>query len=230
MEITPTATQTLGESSSGKAANSFTGLADDFDDFLILLTTQLQHQDPLAPTDTNEFTNQLVQFASIEQQVQQNTNLEKLIDLQGQNQAIGALSFMGRTIEAQGNTNMLIDGETTFTYRLPENASGASISIFDSSGELVFQEAAPTDAGLHDIVWDGSTNAGGLAPDGAYSFLVTAIGRNDAPLDVTHGVVGVVSGISFENGETILGIGNVAVPLDNVTGILEPQNAASSDS
>jgi len=230
MEIDQTATQTLGQASSGKAATSLTGLADDFDNFLILLTTQLQHQDPLSPTDTNEFTNQLVQFANVEQQVQQNTNLEQLIDLQGQNQAVGALSFMGKRIEAQGNTNMLEDGETTFSYRLSEAASGASISIFDSAGDLVFQDAAPTEAGIHDIVWDGSTNDGGLAPDGAYSFLVTALGENDATLDVVHGVVGTVTGVSFENGETMLGIGNVAVPLNNVTGILEPQNAASSES
>lgn len=234
MEIDQTANQnagqTIGALSSGKADKSLTGLADDFDNFLVLLTTQLQHQDPLAPTDTNEFTNQLVQFANVEQQVLQNKNLENLIELQSQNQAVGALSFIGQTVEAAGKTNMLTNGEATFSYRLPQTASTASVSIFNAAGDLVFQDTAPLEAGLHDIVWDGATRNGGTAEDGVYSFLVSAVDDNDAPIEVTHGVVGKVTGVSFIDGKTILGIGDVGVPLDLVTGILESQKAALTES
>jgi flagellar basal-body rod modification protein FlgD len=234
MEVDQTANQsagsTIGGASTSKATSSFTGLADDFDNFLTLLTTQLQHQDPLSPTDTNEFTNQLVQFANVEQQILQNKNLENLIELQSQNQAVGALSFVGQTVEASGTTNMLVNGEATFSYKLPETASSASVAIFDAAGDLVFQDAAPTEAGLHDIVWDGATLGGGTAEDGAYSFLVSAVDANDAQIEVTHGVIGKVTGISFIDGKTILGIGDVGVPLDRVTGILESQNAAPTES
>jgi flagellar basal-body rod modification protein FlgD len=222
--------QTIGEASASKSGESLTGLADDFDNFLVLLTTQLQHQDPLSPTDTNEFTNQLVQFASVEQQVLQNKNLEGLIDLQRQNQTVGALSFMGQTVEVAGNTNMLTDGETIFTYRLPETAAGATIAIFDANKKLVFQDAVPAEVGLHDIVWDGSTISGAIAPDGAYSFQVTAVDNDEVPIEITQGVVGKVTGVTFDNGKTILGIGDVGVSLDLVTGIHEPQNAAPTES
>jgi flagellar basal-body rod modification protein FlgD len=234
MEVDQTANQnarqTIGDASTGKAASAQSGLAGDFDNFLVLLTTQLQHQDPLSPTDTNEFTNQLVQFANVEQQILQNKNLENLIELQSQNQAVGALSFIGQTIEAAGTTNMLVNGEATFSYRLPETASSASIAIFDAAGELVFQDTAPPESGLHDIVWDGSTLGGGTAEDGAYTFLVSAVDADDAQIEVTHGVVGKVTGVSFVDGSTILGIGDVGVPLDRVTGILESQKAASTES
>ena len=83
MEVDQTANQsagsTIGGASTSKATSSFTGLADDFDNFLTLLTTQLQHQDPLSPTDTNEFTNQLVQFANVEQQILQNHVVGKTV-------------------------------------------------------------------------------------------------------------------------------------------------------
>lgn len=229
MEIESTPTSGTGSAgTAGNASQSLNGLASDFNNFLTLLTTQLQNQDPLSPTDTNEFTNQLVQFANVEQQVKQNSNLEKLIDLQSQNQAVGALAYLGNTIEASGNTNALINGQATFSYFLPESASAAQVQIFNAAGDLVFQDQVPTESGIHDIVWDGAVNqngapAGTIAPDGVYSFLVTAVDSKDLPVDVSHSIVGQVTGVSFEDGKTVLGIGDVAVPLDVVSGVLEPR-------
>src|SRR5579864_8816966 len=82
-------------------------LAGNFNTFLQLLTTQLQHQDPLDPLDTNQFTQQLVEFASVEQQVNMNTNLQTLISLQQTTEATSALQFLGSTVTASGNTATL---------------------------------------------------------------------------------------------------------------------------
>jgi len=60
-----------------KTTASKASLSQDFDDFLQLLTTQLQNQDPLNPMDSNEFTNQLVQFSQVEQQINSNQKLDK---------------------------------------------------------------------------------------------------------------------------------------------------------
>ena len=194
MEVSPT--QTATGTSSGQNS-SISSLAENFDNFLTLLTTQLQHQDPLAPLDSNEFTNQLVNFTGVEQQVLQNQNLEKLIALQEQIQTIGAVSYIGKVIEAAGNTNMLIDGGATFSYILPETAESAVMRVFDSSGDLVFQQTVEPTAGIHDIEWDGSTLQGGIAPDGAYAFAITALDNEELPIEVTHRILGRVTGISF---------------------------------
>ena len=225
MEVTPTPTDT----SSGQIT-SLSNLAENFDNFLTILTTQLQHQDPLDPLDSNEFTSQLVQFTGVEQQVLQNQNLETLIALQQQGQAVGSVSYIGKLIEATGNTNMLSDGEAIFSYILPEAAQAAAIQVFDSGGELVFQQSVDASAGIHDVVWDGTNLQGGTAPDGAYTFAVAAVDAEDQPIEVTHRVVGRVTGISFEDGNTILGIGEVGVPLQVVTGVQDaPEDAEQSE-
>ncbi len=223
-QTTPTPESTTGQTS------SLAGLAENFDNFLTILTTQLQHQDPLDPLDSNEFTSQLVQFTGVEQQVLQNQNLESLIALQEQNQAVGAVDYIGKTIEAAGNTNMLVGGEAIFSYLLPESAEAAALQVFDASGGLVFQQDVNTAAGVHDIAWDGTTIQGGIAPDGVYSFKVTALDAEEQNIDVTHRIVGRVTGISFEDGKTVLGIGEVGVPLDVITGVQDaPEDAEQSE-
>lgn len=227
MEIDTTAATTGTGSSS---FNSLSNLAENFDNFMTILTTQLQHQDPLSPLDSNEFTSQLVQFTGVEQQVLQNKNLESLIALQQQNQAVGAVTYIGKVVEATGNTNMLTNGGATFSYVLPESAAGATMQIFDAEGALVFQQPVNTSAGIHDVVWDGTTLQGGIAPDGAYSFNVTALNADEEPIEVTHRILGRVTGVSFADGNTLLGIGEVGVPLNVITGIQDsPEEAAQNE-
>ncbi len=227
MEIDSTAASSQGQSAS--TAKSLSGLADNFDNFLTILTTQLQHQDPLSPLDSNEFTSQLVQFTGVEQQVLQNKNLEQLIALQSTGQQLDAVSFLGKIVEAVGNTNMLTDGEATFSYILPETAETAVIQIFNKAGDLVFEEPVDKEAGLHDYEWDGSTTNGGTAPEGIYTFAVTAINDAEEPIAVVHRVLGLVTGVSIENGETVLGIGDVGVPLDAVKGIQTAPDKSSPE-
>ena len=210
MEILPSQTAAAPVS---RSTSSLANLAENFDNFLTILTTQLQHQDPLSPLDSNEFTSQLVQFTGVEQQVLQNQNLEKLIEIQQAAQTVAATSYIGKFVEAAGNTNLLINGGATFSYILPESAEAAAIRIFDSSGDLVFQQDVEPTAGIHDFVWDGTNLQDGIAPDGAYSFAITALDADELPIDVTLRILGRVTGISFEDGKTVLGIGEVGVPL-----------------
>jgi len=227
MEINAATIQT--PETPGSSGAGLTNLAENFDNFLTILTTQLQNQDPLSPLESNEFTNQLVQFTGVEQQVLQNKNLEKLIALQNSNQALSAVSFIGKVIEATGNTNTLTDGEATFSYSLPKEAAAAVVQIFNSSGELVFRQAAEKEAGLHDFVWNGDTLQGDKAPDGAaYNFSITAVDKDDAAIEAVLRVIGRVTGVSIENGETLLGLGDVGVPLDAVTGIQPPPDKTNS--
>src|SRR5450432_1070196 len=101
----PASTAATSPSTAQAAASAATpALAGNFNDFLKLLTTQLQHQDPTSPLDPNQFTQELVQFASVEQQINTNKSLGTMISLQQTQQAASALTFLGATVAVSGAT------------------------------------------------------------------------------------------------------------------------------
>ena len=140
-----------GSTSDSRAALS--KLTSDLDNFLTILTAQLQHQDPLEPLDTHEFTNQLVQFSSVEQAIQQNKNLESIIELNQNNMAISAVSYIGKEVSAAGKSNMLVNGKATFSYTLPEAAQAGTISITNQAGDVVFFGQAERTPGTHCLLY-----------------------------------------------------------------------------
>ena len=132
-------TTPLPTSSSGSSLSSTGGatLAGNFQTFLTLLTTQLQNQNPLDPLDTNQFTQQLVQFASVEQQLKTNDQLTSLVSLQQTAQSTQALGFVGKTAVVDGTTAALTNSSATWELSVPTN-SNVNISITSSTGQTVF--------------------------------------------------------------------------------------------
>src|SRR6516225_5863194 len=128
-------TQTSSSSSSNSSLSSTTGatLAGNFQTFLTLLTTQLQNQNPLDPLDTNQFTQQLVQFAGVEQQLKTNDSLQ-------------ALEFVGKTAIVSGNTTALTSSKATWELNVP-TTSTMSISIANSAGQTVYTGNYSANAG-----------------------------------------------------------------------------------
>ncbi|SLN69511.1 flagellar hook assembly protein FlgD [Oceanibacterium hippocampi] len=205
-----------------KADTSAANLAENFDDFLILLTTQLQNQDPLEPLDSNEFTQQLVQFTNVEQAIQQNKNLEALIELSGANQALSQattlVSYVGKAIEANGNEANLSGGTATWNYEMPPSAHDAQIRIYDEFNNLVYRGAAVASGGTHSFTWDGTgvnenlQPTGVTHPDGAYRIDVTATDADGAAVDdIGVFVRGVVTGVENDEGTLTLLIGKAKV-------------------
>src|SRR5437764_4901552 len=115
------------------ASTATTGIADNFQTFLTLLTTQLQNQNPLDPLDTNQFTQQLVQFAGVEQQLKTNDQLTSLVSLQQTAQATQALGFVGKTAVVDGASTRLTNSAATWTLGVEQN-SNVSVSIASSTG------------------------------------------------------------------------------------------------
>src|SRR6476620_1092951 len=101
------ASSSSGTSNNTTVNGSTSGIANNFDQFLSLLTTQLKNQSPLDPLDTNQFTAQLVQFAGVEQQLKTNETLTSLLGLNSANTATAAVGFIGSTITADGATTRL---------------------------------------------------------------------------------------------------------------------------
>src|SRR5712675_3738500 len=108
---------------SGSSTGTTTpGIADNFQTFLTLLTTQLQNQNPLDPLDTNQFTQQLVQFAGVEQQLKSNDQLSTLVSLQKPAQSTQALTFVGKTAVVDGSTTNLVNSATSWNLSVPTNS------------------------------------------------------------------------------------------------------------
>ncbi len=199
-----------------------TNLTETFDDFLTLLTTQLQYQDPLEPLDTNQFTEQLVQFANVEQAINTNTKLDQLIAAQGGNELTGALDYIGKTVTVEGTGLDLVDGGATLAYDLSGAASAVTVLVLDSLGQPVASLKGPSGTGPQEIVWDGKDDQGNQLPDGTYVFSVQAVDAQGDPVALKQGSVGRVSGLELVNGEVILTVGSLQVTLNQILSVREP--------
>jgi len=195
---------TEGSNSAQAAAK----LDDDLNKFLTLLVTQLQNQDPLDPMDATEFTSQLVQFASVEQQIYQNTNLEKMLNLQETSQISAMVDFIGNKVEFLGQKMPLENSAAEFSYVLPLGVKEANVNISNSEGINVFFAEAETTEGKHTINWDGIDKNSQQSPDGYYTVLVSAKDASGNLMEVEHLVTGKVSGAGVDDGVGKLFIGN----------------------
>ena len=156
MELAPVNGVPFKTSTADGSQSDSAGLADDFDSFLLLLTTQLKNQDPLSPLDTNQFTEQLVQFAGVEQSIKTNDRLESLIDLQNNDRLNSAVSYIGKSVAADSLVLSLENGESTITYDLGGDAKEVTIVVVDENGDTVRTIKGPTEFGSHQVLWDPS--------------------------------------------------------------------------
>jgi len=208
-------------------------LNGNFDEFLSLLTTQLKNQDPLSPMDSTQFTNQLVQFSGVEQQIKGNDTLNKLLTMQTLNMTALGVSFIGKDVEVAGN-NFVSDGvkSSSMSYTMPDGAAVGTISITNADGEVVYSKDADVTAGSHNFTWDGKDSVGNPMPAGTYTFKVSAQSATKDALNVTTYVPGHVSSLeSADDGTLLLNVSGQSVPLTDVRKISETastENASTS--
>jgi flagellar basal-body rod modification protein FlgD len=217
---------------STNAAASATGrarLAENFDTFLTLLTTQLKNQDPLSPMDSTQFTQQLVQMTGVEQQLLTNDLLEKLVSNTGSGIAT-AVSLIGKEVRADSDLAALSGGKAEWVYKLDRAASDVKVEVLDSKGRVV-QTIAPSDnkAGEHTFTWDGKTAVGSTAAEGVYSLRVTA--KDSEGSTVPTGIVaqGVVTGVQQVDGQTVVTINGAQIPWEKITLIRQAPQPEADD-
>src|SRR3977135_2618535 len=159
-------------------------LAGNFQTFLTLLTTQLKNQNPLDPLDTNQFTQQLVQFAQVEQQLKQNEQLATLVSIEKSAQSTTALAFVGQNVAVDGQTAALKNSSATWSFQVPKPIS-ATVTIKNTTGQTVYSGGFTMDTGMQTFAWDGRDNTGTLWPDGKYTISVTGKDANGQTGSVT---------------------------------------------
>ncbi|MCK4939790.1 MAG: flagellar hook assembly protein FlgD [Rhodospirillaceae bacterium] len=191
-------------------------LEDELNKFLNLLVTQLKNQDPLDPMDATEFTSQLVQFASVEQQIYQNANLEKLLETAHVSQVSNLANFLGKTVEAQTDSFNLAAGTADFSYKLTEKAQSTTVNISDSSGKIVYSTVGSKTNELTPFTWDGVDNYGTQLPDGEYSFAIDAKDEAGEPIEYSRSVTGIVTAAGADAGNVNLFLGDVPISLDDI--------------
>lgn len=223
-----TGIENTGSSSTGSAASG-TKLAENFDTFLTMLTVQLKNQDPLSPMDSTEFTNQLVQFSAVEQQIASNKNLENLISVTQTNTKAQAIAYIGHTIEVAGTMLPVQDSKASFSYTLPEEAKSITVTIKDTSGKLIANLPAQTTAGRHEVEWDGRDTSGNVVEDGAYKIEIAATNGEGEAIEVGSTVYGRVTDVAADATETLIAMGKVVSKVEDVLTVREKVTSTAAN-
>jgi flagellar basal-body rod modification protein FlgD len=228
MTTTATATTTAATNRAGTAAAAANAVVEkkksasfggDFDSFLTLLTTQLKNQDPTKAMDVSEMTNQLVQFASVEQQIKMNDSLGQMVALQQTGQLTAAAPLLGQTIEVAGDQLSLQGGSATLRLPAAGRATTATVEIQDAAGRAIRQLELPLDTTSRDWKWDGRDQRGNKLVDGAYRFVVSGRDLNGAAQPVTGTVLARATGLERDGTNLKLMLGSLGVGFDQVRSV-----------
>jgi flagellar basal-body rod modification protein FlgD len=220
------ATSTSSSTTSNKTASTATtGIADNFQTFLTLLTTQLQNQNPLDPLDTNQFTQQLVQFAGVEQQLKSNDQLKSLIDIEKSAQATQALVYVGNTVAVDGSTAQF-DKSATWNFQAEKDTS-ATITITNSTGQTAFTGSYSLKQGNSSFVWDGKGNDGVQWPAGTYTLTATGKDSSGNSVAISTEVQGIVDSVDLSASPPLLSIGGQNYTTDKIKRVVRPTTTSS---
>jgi flagellar basal-body rod modification protein FlgD len=215
----PTSTSSSASSASSANALASQQIAGNFQSFLTLLTTQLQNQNPLDPLDTNQFTQQLVEFAGVQQQLNTNDSLATLVSLQQTAQSTQALGFVGKTAVVNGSTAALTNGTATWELSVP-SASNVNVTIASSTGQTVFSGTYSVAAGDNQpFTWNGQGNDGTQWPAGNYTMTATATDSSNNSVAVTTQVQGVVTSVDLTQSPPLLTIGGKTYTVSQIQSI-----------
>ncbi len=214
-------TSSSSSSATTTAASSQNALADlsgNFTDFLDMLMTQLQNQDPTSPMDTNEFTSELVEFAGVEQQIDTNNSLTQLIQLTQGNEVIDGAEMDGEQVQVTSSQIPLQNGTGSVQFTAP-TAEPVAIAISNSSGEQVLDTSLNATAGQNTWTWNGTDSSGNQVADGAY--YISVIGGNSD---------GTTTALSFTVGGTVTGVENSSSSTSSSSSSSSSSTSSSSSS
>src|SRR3954469_12867206 len=216
---TPVVATPVPTSSTSKPTAA-TGIADNFQTFLTLLTTQLQNQNPLDPLDTNQFTQQLVQFAGVEQQLKSNDQLKALIEIEKSAQATQALVYVGNTVSVDGSKAQF-DKSATWNFH-SEKDTNAVVTITNSTGQQAYSGNYTLKQGGSSFVWDGKGNDGVQWPPGTYTLTATGKDATGNTVAISTEVQGVVDSVDLSSSPPLLSIGGQSYTTDKIKRVVRP--------
>ena len=222
--LSPTNTATGTSSATSSSAITQTGttalgsLSNNFSDFLSLLMTQLQNQDPSSPMDSNQFTSELVQFSSVEQQINTNSNLTQLIQLTQASQVEQSTSMIGKPVTVSSSQLSLQNSTAAINFNTV-NPEPVAIAVYNASGAQVQTASLTSAAGANSWTWNGQSASGASMPDGPYTVTVTALGVSGSASQVPFTVTGTATSVQNNSGTVQLQMGGLTVPFSSVVSV-----------
>lgn len=212
---TSTTTTTASTASSSSVTSAITS-----QQFLNLLVTELQNQNPLDPTNSTDFINQLTSYANFDQQQTLNSNMGTLVSSLNSLLTLNSSNYIGQTVTAKTDTGTLKDGQISFGYSLESAASDVTLSVKDSSGNTVWTGSGTTTSGTNSFTWDGTATDGTQLTDGGqYTLSVSATDSTGQSVYGYTTVTGKVTSIDNSSGTPMLNIGSTSVSTSNVIGV-----------
>jgi flagellar basal-body rod modification protein FlgD len=222
MTVTPTSASNAAATSTATSSTSTDAMAQlsgNFSTFLTLLTTQLKNQDPTSPMDSNTFTQQLVMYSQVEQQIQSNDNLKTLISQGTSNASSMATQYLGKKVSVTNGQASLTGGAANWTYNLATAAASSTLTVTDANGKAVYTGAGATTAGNNSFSWNGQDNNGNQLSDGIYKLSVTATDGSNAAVTSSVASAGTVTQIDMTTGTPQLVVGNMEVGLGDIAAV-----------
>ena len=199
--------------------NALTELSSNFSDFLQMLMTQLQNQDPTSPMDTNEFTSELVEFSGVEQQINTNNSLNQLIQLTQAGEVMQGSEMTGQQVTATSSQIPLQNGTGSVTFTAP-SAEPVAITIANANGQTVDSALVSATQGQNTWTWNGQSSSGNTLPDGAYGITVNSVNSDGSTTAVPFTVTGTATGVTASTGNGVqLQLGSVPVSFGSITSV-----------
>jgi len=217
-------TGTASTTASGGTANgqnALASLSSNYSDFLKMLMTQLQNQDPTNPMDTNQFTSELVQFSSVEQQINTNTSLTQLIQLTQGGELMQSASMLGAQVTATSDHIPLQKGSGALQFTAPA-AEPVAIAIYNDQGAKIRDAAISATKGANGWAWNGTDNAGNTVPDGSYKVAVIGANTDGTTTALPFTITGTATQVLSRNNTVELQLGALTVPFSAVQSVNKP--------
>jgi len=199
-------------------ANALSKLSGNFNDFLKMLMTQLQNQDPTSPMDINAFTTELVQFTSVEQQINTNTSLTQLIQLTQAGEVMQASAMTGKVVTVASDHVPLQNGKGTIQITAPA-AEPVAVAIYSDTGAKLRDASFMAAKGSNTWTWDGTDGSGRTLPDGSYKVAVAGMNTDGTTSAVPFSVVGTATGVQNQSTGIQLQLGALAVDFSKVQSV-----------
>ena len=206
-----------GNNNTASAATN--SLTSNYSTFLTLLTTQLKTQSPLSPMDVNSFTQQLVQYSAVEQQIQTNANLQAMMDTMTSSAALQLVNYVGKTVTAYSDTTKLDGGKADWTVTSSAASKGATVTITDENGGVVYQGTMDLKSGQNTFTWDGKGTPSGdySASTSPFTISVSGVDDNGKKVSITTEVSGKVQAVDTSSAQPYIKVNGRLIPLSALT-------------
>ncbi len=206
----------MGITQYGQSANSSSESGDSDDElgqaeFLKLLSTQMQSQDPFKPMENSDFMGQMAQFSTVSGIQEMQASMEKLASSLTSNESLQAATLVGRTVLAEGEYGQLTaEGPMAGAVELGSSASNVKVTILSQGGQVLEQiDLGQQSRGLVHFEWEGVDSDGERYPEGSYRVVAESQTQGAEAVTETTLVSGLVDSVTLGSGGAVVNIGSL---------------------